>query len=703
MAYADLLDDEGINSQYLVVLSPRRLADGTTWSLVSGTIYKQDFTFGEVIAVEFDGVAQTKASSSALSDGTWYYDTDESELYVNTGGDPSSDDVVATYEIYLGTFDDHFHRDPLDSSTRVVYYEPLVMKSPLINSSATDALFGFLPSTSTTIVISNMTQLLQRHVYESSFNRAEIAVYHYLDKLTVANTKLVTKALCSNVSYRDNEITITVFDNNDLFNAEFRHLAGESFYGTTAFPSVDPNFNARPIRKVYGVVDGMIPVNIDYNATAPTSSNNRTWVVLNPETNLGSVSTTVLAAPASSATRTYLTSADGFRVGDSVWIDSALGAGSDEFVVVTAVNKTGSHYIDHAAVSTVAANPDVVKRSFVGFVTIVQDGVEYTAKYGEHYDEYTDGTAKVAGFTFNSALDSGGSPLLPNTLTPTDLVHCRAYGNTNTNTLGGPAFGSDSADTGNLTQAVVIIYEILKSHVGLTEAELDTAAFSSLQSSVADQVGLTLPFSSAENFPSFRDLLTALYQTVLFKMFVDDDNLFSLVQTGPKGAVDKTIEDDEILRDSLRYQFDYKDVRSDIFVEYAGKEVNDRNQVVSDLSYSTVFSTSTIAKRLHKIDKQKTFRSFHFLESEAQTLADRLRYAIGDRSGRIELRTKNRFFDSELNDVVKVSRDRMPGFAFVDGTDRDRETVVLASSKGLTNITLVLDDQKGIEDNSGSW
>ena len=89
-------------------------------------------------------------------------------------------------------------------------------------------------------------------------------------------------------------------------------------------------------------------------------------------------------------------------------------------------------------------------------------------------------------------------------ITPIDLIHCRVYGNKNTNTLGGPAFGADSANTGNLAQAVPIIWEILRNHVGLAESKLDTAAFTSLQGSVADEIGIAIPPTSGNNFPAFK-------------------------------------------------------------------------------------------------------------------------------------------------------------------------------------------------------
>lgn len=702
MAYADLLDNEGIKSQYLAIMKPRRVIDSASWSLVSGTTYEQSFDFGEIIILTSDDSTLTLATSTALSDGDWYYDVDNENLLIDIGVNPNTKEIVGTYEIYLGTFDAHFNKDPLDSSTRSVYYEPLIVQSPQINSSATDALFGFLPSLSTQISISNATQFLQRHIYESSWNRIDISLYHWLDELITDNVKLVSKGFCSSIRSNDNQISIRIFDNNEIFDSEYRNVAGLSFYAVSAFPNLDPFYESRPIRHVYGVVDGFIPVNIDYVAESPTTSDNRDWICINPETNLGSLSVNPLVSPSSTATRTYLSNAEGFRVGDTVWIDSASGSGFDEFPIVTAVNKSGNHYIEHLSITNVATSSDVVKRSFVGRVDIFRQSVKYTARYGRDYDEYTDGTNKVAGFSFNTSMESNTG--ITGTLDASDLVFARVYGNLNTETLSASGFGSDSTETGNLAQAIVVIYSIMKNHLGLTEADdLDTATFSSLQGSVSDEVGFAVPHNDDQNFPSFRSLLTELFQTALLKLFYNDDLKYSLVQTGPKGAVDKTIEDDEILKGTFSYGFDYKDIRSDIFVEYARKQVSDRNEKVGEGSFSAVKSTSTLAKRLHKIEKQRTFKSLHYASSEAQTLADRLRYALGDRQGRIVFETKNRFFDSELNDNIKISRSRMPGFSFDRNTLRDREAVVLSSKKSLDKISIELDDQKGIEDNSGSW
>ena len=695
MAYADLLDNEGINSQYLCVLEPRRLVN-TGWTNVSGTLYTIDFDYGEAVIFRADNVQLTQASSTALSDGDWFFE-DNVLYFDNAADEPGVDiNVCISYEIYVGTFDAYFNRDPLDSSSKVVYYTPLVINSPTIKQSVSDGYFGIFPSLSSSINLSAVTQELLIHLSDSSFNLAPIRVYHYLDVLTTANIKLVTSGLCSNITYSRDSISITIFDSNKIYETDYRHST-DSFFDFSSFANLDPSFEARPIRKVYGVVDGFIPVNIDYVSDSPTTSDNRDWVCAKPSSNLGSISTTVLSSPSSTSTRTYLTSADGFRVGDSVWIDSNAGSGFDEFVLVTAVNKTGSHYIDHATITNVAANPDVVKRSCVGNNTIIKDGVTYQPLFGRDYTEYTSGS--VYGFSYTTTMEANLG--MGSNLKPTDLVFCRVYGNTNTAEISASAFGSDSTNTANITNPIVIAYELIK-QAGITEAEINTSSFQTLEATVTGEVGFAIPTSSKNNFPSYKDILNEIFQSELLRLSFDENNKYKISQTAPIGTLDKTIEEDEIIEGSFNFNVNFQDIISNVIVDYEAREVSRKNNL-GDISYISVFSTSNTAIELHQINKQRTFKSLHFESTDAQSLADRLKYALGDRSARISFATKNRFFNTEINDFIQVSTDRMPGFEYVSNTLRSVSATVVETEKNLNQITLILDDQKGIEDNSGSW
>ena len=695
MAYADLLDNEGIKSQYLCVIEPRRFVN-SGWTNVSGTRYTIDFTYGEVTVVRVDNTVATQASSSTLSDGDWYFD-DNVIYFDDSSTDPNSGTLITiSYEIFLGTFDAHFNRDPLDSTSKVVYYSPLIVSSPAIKQSVSDGFFGIFPILSSSINLSAVTQELLVHLYDSSFNLAPIKIYHWLDTLITANVKLITQGLCGDINYNRDAISIVVFDSNKIYETDYRHST-DSFYDFSTFANLDPNFEARPIRKVYGVVDGFIPVNVDFVEVAPTTSDNRDWLCAKPASNLGSVSTTVLSSPSSTTTRTYLTSADGFRVGDSVWIDSNAGSGFDEFVLVTAVNKTGSHYIDHATITNVAANPDVVKRSYVGNVGIVKDGVFYQALYGRDYDEYN--VSDVYGFSFTTTMESNLS--LPSNLATVDLVFCRVYGNKNTATLGGPSFGSDSTETGNLTNPVVILYELIK-NAGITESEINTSSFSSLEATVTREIGFAIPHNSTQEFGTYKDIFSEILASEIMRLSFDDNNLYKLSQAGPIGTIDKTVDESLIIVDSFNYYFNFQDVISTVIVQYQSREVSRKN-TIGETSYLAVSSTSEVAKQLHQIDRQKTFTSLHFKSDDAQVLADRIKFYVGDRIGTIRFDTKNEFFNSEINDFFTVSTDRMPGYEYVSKTLRNQNGVMIDSEKSLNKITITLDDQKGIEDNSGSW
>ena len=53
MAYNDLIEEEGINAQYLAVLKPR-IFQNSGWSLSSGSIYVSSFTYGYIVQIKED-------------------------------------------------------------------------------------------------------------------------------------------------------------------------------------------------------------------------------------------------------------------------------------------------------------------------------------------------------------------------------------------------------------------------------------------------------------------------------------------------------------------------------------------------------------------------------------------------------------------------------------------------------------------------
>jgi hypothetical protein len=699
MAYSDLLDDEGVNSQFLAVLKPRRRI--SSWSVFSGSVYESSFTLGQVIAVAIDGVALTEGSSTTLSSGEWFYDVDAETLYVRTTGDtdPTADFVVGTYELYVGTFDAHFPRIPTSAesaSNRSVYYDPIIRQSPVLKQTNNDVFFGFLPSQTSQVVLNNAEHGLEIHISDSSFNRADIQVYHWLDELETDNVKLVYQGLMGNIQYNGESVSIATFESLDKFEQEYRSGA-VSFFSEGSFPNIDTKFLSRPIRKVYGLVDGFVPVNIDFNSEAPSTSDNRDWVVMSGQSGLADISRTVPASPVSTTTRTYLDDAQGITIGDGVWIDKA----SDEYVVVTNVDY-GSDFIDHAALSVAATTADTVKRGFVSKVTITQQGINYTAFYDRDYTLSTALADGTSGFSFKTTMEANTG--LPNTLSPSDRVSCRVYGKANDVTLGGPSFGSDDAKSGNLRDPVVIFIDLLK-NLGITESEINTSSFTTAQAAVTAPCGIAIPEASNNDFPKYKDLIVRLLQHTMMRFYVDNDRLFKVTPVDVfTGSAGKTVGDDELLFKSFAYSFNYSDTLSQVNVDYNFREIPEEASA-SGAKLDRVSSTSETAEYLHTIQKSKTYKSFHTVidQTEASALADKLRSIFGTRRGLVSFRVKNRFFDSIIADTIDVTRTKMPGFAFDSDTDRTRRVVVTGVDRSLRAVTLSCDDQFGVENNSGDF
>jgi hypothetical protein len=697
MAYATLIEKEGIDSQYLVILSPRRKVTGFT--LFSGSVYSVSFDYGYVSGVTVDGVTLAAGSSTSLSAGQFYFASNVLYVRKSDSTSPLSNFIVATYSLYYGTKDEHWYRDPLNSSSDEIYYEAKVEKSPELKSDISDSLFGFQPVQRSSISIINTDHELERHVYDSSFSKASIKMYHVLREvpatsIQLSNIKLVYDGMMQDVDYDSSRVKIETVSGEDELSAEYRNN-GDSFFSTSTFPNVDPQFVGQSIRYVYGVVDGFIPVNIDFvDSQTATTSDNREWVAIGEQNNLNNVVASV-GGGTHTTTRTYLSSLLGLRVGDHVYMNRA--SGTDEYKIVTAI---GSTYIEHSALVSPMTNGDTVERSFVGAVTIIQNGVLYRPLYNRDYTTNGSMAGGCSGITFVNNFEANVS--MPNPLTSNDRVFFRVYGRKNDLTLGGPGFGSNDSETNNITKPAMVILDLMKNRLGIPESRLNSSSFTQLLIDRTDALGFAIPDSSTGNMPKYKDLLLKIIQSSLIRIYIDDDLKWTVSAVEPLGATSRTIADDEIIYDSINYKFSYKEIYSDFIVKYKSQETSE-DLFDPGMIESTLTGISTVSKYLHGINRQKTINSFHFKLADATELLNRMIYLFGDRFGEFTIKAKNRFFLSEIGDVLEVNRTKMPGFSYDSDIERTRKFSISTVNKNRTTITITGFDQKGIEDNSGSW
>lgn len=697
MSYQTLVVNEVKEAQYLAVLKPRIRFKSFTSE--GGGTYSVAMSYTEFVnSVGVDGTALGSVNSLPLTPGQFYFSDTEKKLYVRASdsGNVNSKLVIAIFEIYVGTFDAHTNRIPTDESTKEVYFEPLITKSPSIESAVDEILFGFLPIQSTSMELSNTEHLLEPILHECSFNGCTIELYHWLStrgEVVPTNMKLVMRGIGSDFTYSTETISIVIKDRVDIFNKEWRNET-DSFYSKALFPLVDPNFIGRPIRYIFGKVRGFIPVNVSYVSDDPQTTDNREHLISSEIDDLAEKTFTVAVSPSSTTTRTYLTSTPtGLMKEDTVKLDGS----TDYYVEIKDVNYV-SNYIEHEAIAAPMNSGETVRKGFVSRVEIVQSGIRYLLMYLRDYtcSINIQGTG-LAGIVLDANLET--TLLMENTLSPTDKIFCTVYGRGNLTSLGGSPFGANDSEVGSLTDPVVILYKILKERVGISESEINLQSFIDLLSDIGgSSVGFAIPEKSSNDFPTHKKIIIDLLQTMLVSIFLDNDLKWKVSRIKPtESTSDDEIASDEIAEDSFSVDYNYEDVLSDVIVEYDSRETTSDSN--GGDSTEKVTAESQVAKYLHGVSKQKTFSSLHIKEAEAQSLCDTLSLIFGERDAKYSFSAYSRFYMTLLADRFLVTRDKLPGFNYNEGTVHSRYLVVTSIQKDLGRVTIRLTDQKGIEEN----
>lgn len=660
MTYQTLLEKEGIESNFLVILRPAR----QIISLVSysGNIYYKDFDYGHVSGVTVNGISlDEKSSIAALTSDGFYFDYENERVYIYTLSPTGF--VTVIYELYFGTKSAHWYRIPTNSTSRIVYFDSLVIKTPEYKASISNSFFGFLESQGTSISIGNPDAEFERHLYDSSFGNKQILVYHSLEDLETGNFKLVLNSVMKDLRYDRKTVNITILDKMDIFSQEFRG----SFFDSVTFANINPSAIGTPIRMVYGKAYACPLTNVDYNEQN-TTSNNRIWIAREGSTNI--VTRTATGTP--TTIKTYLTSVDGLNTGDAVKFNKALV----EYKIITNVDRT-SKYIEHTALTAAAVASDTVERPTCN-VYIDQGGVVYQALYDRDYTE-----GNVSGCVKITLTASAESNLGISTITATENLYADIYGKTNNITE--IWTNANSTQYSSLTNPIVILYDLFSNYIGITN--IDETTFDSLSTTFAS---LDVGFSLGEgSFPIYKDIITKILTTCLLKFFLDTNMNWSLSQVAVLGTADYSIEEDEIIKDTINYNFDYNDIFSEIIVTYAPR--------ISTQNIPKSISVSQKAQYLHNINKSQVFETWLLDETDAIDLADTLRDYFGDRKGILSFNIKKRLLNTYIGDTIQVGLEKLPGYEYEDGTIRTRKFDIIELGKGMNDVSLVLSDQKGLE------
>jgi hypothetical protein len=715
MSFSSLLSENRTRAEYLAILSPRRRILGSdftvdgTYSIGLTTYYrlKVSFTWGPVSAVSIinddyelpHAYSFERTSVAALvQDDEFYYDYVNQVLYISVITTTNLV-VYPEYDLYLGTKPAYWYKNPLSATTQDVYYDGIIQNAPSFKVTTEDVLFGYTPVESSVLSLINEDQVLNRHLYDSSFNKCRLRVYQYMDKLKLANLELVFDAVCGNVTIRPSRVDITVYNGSDRFSQTllakygppYAYLAGISGLWT----SIDPNFLNKACRTVYGQAENLVMACISVGTTDGTDSKTeRAWYVHNGGDNSHDLSLAVTSTGSNTTTLTHLTSVTGLFVGDRVWCDRA--SGTDGYVLIDAIDtvaKTITHSTTPLA-SALSSTSDRVKRSFMKRLFILQGGVEYEAYYGRDwvpsYVLFEVGGPAIPEFPqiihFKDALESNLS--LPSAISTEDTVYGTVYGQY----------------AGNTSPLVDTIRSLLLQS-GVTTSQIDSANFTSVSAQTTEAIGLSIPATWDDGLSDIGTVLNKALLTGLLKLSQSSDGLWQLAKLGPTSTAVDTVQTEDLEVNDYTYTLDYQDVISTVTVKYGQGQVNRTLLTVGQTFHQTTNSLalSSDVTAFHGVTKEQTFETLHADSTGANVFVMRLFYVLGDRKGTFEVTVPRRFIENEIEDSIDVSIERLPGTTFDAATAQTRSFKIQGFDKSKDVVSLTLGDQKGIEDHSSDW
>lgn len=687
-----------------VILSPRRVVTGFT--LFDTDVWVADFEYGYLVGMVVSGSTLTPVSSSALAVGEFFYDQFEKKVYIFSGVDPATLTPVATYEIYFSNYSCVHNRNPLDANSEEIEFEGGVVTDPSWFQQTSDVLFGFFPLQSSGLSISNAKDELTKHLYDSSWWRSSAFVFHCIGDITVANTKLIFSGYTSGFRAQDSTVS---FDLESIFMILDQEYLDTKYVLASDFANAEPNSVSPgeewPIRRIFGVVKGFVPINIQHGAASTV--NNRSWITQSSDYGTANVTQLINTGGTNNTTTTTVTSADGFMVGDQVRIFHSVGLSYS--VTITAINY-GTGVLTHSVIGarTVTAG-DNVTRTHVGSVKIRdRNNVIWELLPNIHWNAQSFvSSTNAIGFTlvndFEALIGGFPSPFDPDQ----DQIFCTVYGTTEIDdyVVAGTPVTTDNQRGGNLNNIAAIIYKFLREIGSIYSIFMDEDSFQDVIAENTDIIGYMVPAAKTQHdYPTYKEIITDLLRTGLMRLQINDFTdraSIGISLLKPLETPDNVVTAYDF--NGLQIKSDYSDVYSDVQVRYQIGDVTTSPFDQRPVYLTAESTTNDVTVFLHGIVRTLLITTFLTDTPEAATYAKRVGYAVSDRKQSISLTGRRSFILAELGETYQLDREQLPGYDRIEGTLRTRNYVLAESDKSTTDVTIRLEDQKGVEDNSGDW
>lgn len=716
MTYSSELKNESA-SNYLCKIGIKN--NQSVWA-TNGSNEEVTFSLGKVVSItraDTGATFQAAASLAALSSGYFYQDPVTMLLSMLTSDHGGTDiNIIITYELYFATKSLYAPSDPTSSGDDV-FWEPLLISVPESTYSSSDNEAGILASTSGSVSIINTSKYLDEHLSNSFLKNGYVYIYHWLTETISSNVSKIFDGFISDINLNDSSVNISVLDKLSKFDDIYRPRSGHVIFNTTQYPDVDPEYENAGIRTVYGHLDNFLLVNIDYDAdnaeigTDPSVARiiNRTYAVCKHygALNDSSLDATITAKNAGLSQIT-VDDASGLNIGDfiqnkttssSAWTQITAISGniltvsnvtifsvSDEIrrhrvAAVYIFDKTRRKYISPTEMPTFTITNDVLKITY-------SDSLEDA--YPSFFDPYE--------------IQPAGSVEFKHIHPGRHLLFAKVYGEIDDSEIDSSQFSVPSPTTGVTSKWYEVLYTYLRKEVGFLESDIDVDKFISIQDDDNGgeiNVGFSVPDRPTDEFISHRELLSKFMKTCLSRIYLNFENKVSTERIIKLGTSDFTIDQNDIINGSVSISYDNTDFGTASKVYYRYSDVS---LIVfgSEYPYRSTSTSSNVFKYIHGYDVEKTYHAYTTHLADANIMRDRYLNYYAYPKMLLKMSLGIDFYDISVGDIVQISRDSLPGFAFVFGTRRTQKFKVNEVKRQRNIIEITVTDQIGVESSEDS-
>lgn len=227
------------------------------WALDSGAIYKRSVNYW-VIDILDNGTSLTKASSSSLNAGEWFFDEDTYEVYVRRSDDSNPQShITVTYRFY---FSDQPTYLPWDlSSGKAVHYDERIDRVSDFSQKLDDRQVGIALEGRGSIGFINSDGYFDDIFDVLFWENKRVKIFSYspeLDSLTEIQT--LFEGLVNDKNYSSRTFSLKI---NDYLSRLREELPLSVF--TDADGTLDDSTIGKAKRRIYGRVDNLRIVNVD--------------------------------------------------------------------------------------------------------------------------------------------------------------------------------------------------------------------------------------------------------------------------------------------------------------------------------------------------------------------------------------------------------------------------------------------------------